>query len=304
MFRSFFLDFLLASGMWVTACQSDRPAGILSEGEMEDVLYDYHITQGLASQRPSDSIPFLSHLYRQAVFEKYGIAQADFDRSMEWYARHTSQLSKIYERVGERLGESGGSGSGGRMNIGRDGERLKSDTAQIWQGPPTLLLSSQGVQHYVFQVPADTSYQAGDRIEWAFQVNWHYHEGNRQAVAVLGLCYEGDSVITTTQRITQSGENRLTGYVDRNRKLKSVAGVIYQTTGWAERPRLLLLRNISLAKIHLNLNAPAPVLSTPVVPASAVRKDSVQLPIRTRQQQIRDSLLREDTLRQKGAHFR
>ncbi|EJX03985.1 lipoprotein, partial [gut metagenome] len=125
---------------------------------MEDVLYDYHITQGLASQRPSDSIPFLSHLYRQAVFEKYGIAQADFDRSMEWYARHTSQLSKIYERVGERLGESGGSGSGSRMNIGRDGERLTSDTAQIWQGPQTLLLSSQGVQHYVFQVPADTSY--------------------------------------------------------------------------------------------------------------------------------------------------
>lgn len=82
MFRSFFLGFLLVSGMWVTACQSDRPAGILSEGEMEDVLYDYHITQGLASQRPSDSIPFLSHLYRQAVFEKYGIAQADFDRSM------------------------------------------------------------------------------------------------------------------------------------------------------------------------------------------------------------------------------
>ncbi|EJX06487.1 hypothetical protein EVA_05403 [gut metagenome] len=96
----------------------------------------------------------------------------------------------------------------------------------------------------------------------------------------------------------------MTGYVDRNHKLKSVAGVIYQTTGWAERPRLLLLRNISLAKIHLNLNAPAPVLSTPVAPASAVRKDSVQLPIRTRQQQIRDSLLREDTLRQKGAHFR
>lgn len=38
--------------------------------------------------------------YKNYVFEKYHITEADFDSSMVWYTRHTEELAGLYKRWG------------------------------------------------------------------------------------------------------------------------------------------------------------------------------------------------------------
>ena len=45
-----FLLFLLILTFSLVSCRKSDSAGILSEGKMEDILYDYHLACGLAMQ--------------------------------------------------------------------------------------------------------------------------------------------------------------------------------------------------------------------------------------------------------------
>ena len=62
----------------IVACEK-RPQGVMSSGKMEDVLYDYHLMQGMIDQLPSDERIEKGEDYINAVFEKHGITQAEFD---------------------------------------------------------------------------------------------------------------------------------------------------------------------------------------------------------------------------------
>ena len=84
------------------ACKVEIPEEVIPESEMENLLYDYHLAKSMG-----DNLPYAENykkvLYIDAVFKKYGTTQAAFDSSMVWYTRNTEVLSKIYERVTNRL---------------------------------------------------------------------------------------------------------------------------------------------------------------------------------------------------------
>lgn len=76
------------------ACQVKRPETVLSDKQMEDVLYDYHIAKALG-EALSYNENYKRVLYVESVYKKYGITEAQFDSSMVWYARNPEVLSKI-----------------------------------------------------------------------------------------------------------------------------------------------------------------------------------------------------------------
>lgn len=84
------------------ACQVKRPETVLSDKQMEDVLYDYHIAKALG-EALSYNENYKRVLYVESVYKKYGITEAQFDSSMVWYARNPEVLSKIYENINARL---------------------------------------------------------------------------------------------------------------------------------------------------------------------------------------------------------
>ena len=85
----------------LVACE-DRPKDVLSRGKMEDVLYDYHIMQGIIDELPTEEREGKAQDYINAVFEKHGITEAQFDSSIVYYNRHTKELHKIYANLKER----------------------------------------------------------------------------------------------------------------------------------------------------------------------------------------------------------
>lgn len=83
---------------------SCRPRKVLSQSEMEDVLYELHRADGIilvaGIHYPYDT---LRQTCYNAVLERHGITQAQFDSSLVWYTAHPRIFDKIYPKVMSRL---------------------------------------------------------------------------------------------------------------------------------------------------------------------------------------------------------
>ncbi len=276
----------------VWSCKQKTPDGVLASGEMEKVLYDYHLAQALAQQSPSDSVDFYQRYYKECVFRKYGISQKTFDTSMEWYERHTDKLQKIYASLAERLG---GTVDGGPALLA-DGS-LGGDTLSLWRGAQTVMLHSQGMNRFSHTQPADTAYKEGDQLQWKFNTEWYYHEGERR-VAVCGVVYyEGDSIATTRKNVYSDGDQYLTIRLGK-RKVQRVEFIAYQCAPWTDRPRIVILKNLRMLRIRQHI---APVSTVDEVKPG--KNDSTPAVPLSPQRRLRDSLLRADTADRNRSHF-
>lgn len=279
------------------ACKSDTPDGVIPQGKMKDILYDYHLAQALAQQAPADSINYLDRLYKQAVWAKYGITKQDFDRSMQWYQSNGEQLADIYKSLVERMGDSVGEAVGtAELN---DLHTVSGDTVNVWQGPETAMLYSQGENRFVHseELAADTLLRGGDDLRWRFRTDWYYHEGERKAVACMIVHYKGDSIATTRQNIYSSGLQHLNMRV-ADRKVIRIECFVYQDAPWTARPRIIRLSGMSVQRVRRH--------ELPRQSAREIKPDSMpeHRHILTPEKRIQDSLLRQDTLNRRRSHFR
>lgn len=282
---------LLVTGF--SACKPDVPDDVLSTRQMEDVLYDYHIAQALAEETHFDSAAYYTRLYSEAVFAKHGIDKTQFDRSMVYYESHTKLLTAIYKRLAQRFGEPT-TADPFRNTI--DG--VNGDTLNLWQGTTFALLQSNGQNRFCFSIPVDTTVQSGDDLELHFEAEWFYHDGERSAAAVLTVHYDADSVRTVNTGFFANGHVALSVRIG-DRPIRSIDGFIYQDTPWAQRPRILSLKQMSLYRIR-------PKQADPAVDNAETTDADTLSRLRPANQKLllRDSLLRRDTLERRRSHFK
>ncbi|MFM7726873.1 MAG: DUF4296 domain-containing protein, partial [Flavobacteriales bacterium] len=95
--------------MLVLSCESGseeaKPAGLLSEEKMTDVLVDVRLLEGAYSgdfQRV-DSSQYAIDSYYEQLFAKHQITRAAFLESSEYYALHPEVLLRIETEVGKKL---------------------------------------------------------------------------------------------------------------------------------------------------------------------------------------------------------
>lgn len=286
---------LLVVFLLISSCASDRPSDVLSSGTMEDVLYDMHMAQALAQQEPSDSFAYEVRFDEEAVFHKYGIDAQTFDRSLLWYERHTDDLVKIYDRLSKRFGDTG------TTSVAAGG--LKGDTLNIWKGSQSFLLCSQSSTHYSYEQKADTSLQAGDVLEWRFLTDWHYHEGERSATAIIVLHYDNDSTEVYSNMVYSSGVQIISARIGEC-KLNNVQVILYQSAVWTERPKILSVSGMQLLRVRPQREKKEEQGADESQDASKASGDSAKTQNVDPRLRIRDSLLRLDTLRETRNHFR
>ena len=85
-----------------------RPWGILSHDEMVAVLLDVHVAEAAMKIVDSRAKRIEKQEYYNQVFVKHNITKKQFDKSLDWYARHPKLLVAIYDDVkkeAERLQE-------------------------------------------------------------------------------------------------------------------------------------------------------------------------------------------------------
>lgn len=256
---------LLAS---LQSCKPSIPSQYLSKGEMESILYDFHLAEAMANVNGGldGNTDMIS--YREAVFKKHGVTSAEFDSSMVYYTRHTKLLHDIYVKLGERL-TAEAQAMGADVNLGQYGDISSGDTSNVWNGARSLVFTPhKPFNYYSFSVPVDTSYHKGDQLILDFDSQFLFQDGMRDGVAVLAVTFGNDSVASSNARM--SGSQHYTLRVEDRDSLgiKSIKGYFLLNSGdfgsgnsSSTTLKLMFVQNIKLVRLHSVAKKEKPAVS-------------------------------------------
>ena len=92
--RHLFHIIMVAAMMFsIAGCEPGIPNEVIQPDDMEDILYDYYVSQGIATipGQQSGSEDYRRDLYFNSVLNKYGVTRAEFDSALVYliaiYAR-------------------------------------------------------------------------------------------------------------------------------------------------------------------------------------------------------------------------
>ena len=239
----------------LTSCKPGIPNEYIQRGDLEDILYDYHLAQAMLANSPTDNTPENQQLYKLATLQKHGVTEQQFDQSMAYYMRHADNLHNIYENLATRFERSALEHGITVSNINQYGTNVaKGDTADIWTGERTIMLTNKLPFHLrSFTIKADTTYRPGDKLMLNFNAQFILQEGSRDAIAMLAIRYANDSIASQMQRISSNTHYTLQ-LSDNNRLgIKSISGYFICNKTPSEHSttlKLLSLTNIQLIRMH------------------------------------------------------
>lgn len=274
------LCFFFILMLTVMACKVKRPDGVIAESQMEELLYDYHLARSMGENLPvSDN--YKKALYIQSVFQKYDVTQAEFDSSMVWYTRHTDILAKIYEKINDRLKEE--QASINHMVAIRDKKSPVSqpgDSVELWfMEQVSCLTNAQDNNKISFVIPADVNSQDRDALVWKASFFYPSKAGKAmpETYMAMQMIYRNDSVITSSRKITRSGEQEIRLQSDTLGALREVRGYIYFEGG---KDDYVLVHNISMKRYRVTGEIakpvePVPTDSTRTVKSAPASKDTL-----------------------------
>ena len=277
------LLFLLLLFLFV-ACD-DRPKDVLSRGKMEDVLYDYHIMQGIIDELPSDEREAKAQDYINAVFEKHGITEAQFDSSIVYYNRHTKELHKIYSNLKERYTTVNDeiqlvNGNNDMMAIFATG----GDTTNLWNSAKLLTLRNKDLlNRESFTIHADTSFRRQDQFILTLQPVFIKEGGADYDIQLhvgLSVLYKSGKHVGTTRLINNNGLQQLTLQTSKDEDIKTVTGFFYYK-GKKTTRNLCLIDNISLVRMHEKAAEPT-AEATDSVKTDTLVTDTMPKPVERR----------------------
>lgn len=84
-----------------------RPRGVMSRGELGDLLYDLHRADGILEvtgySYGGEKNYREATRYYDAVLARHGVTRAQFDSTIVWYTDHPALFDKVYPGVLARL---------------------------------------------------------------------------------------------------------------------------------------------------------------------------------------------------------
>ncbi len=251
--------------IFMIGCKPSVPSQFIQPGELEDILYDYHVAQAMALEdgsKSGETHNINRNTYFLAVLKKYGITEAEFDSSLVYYYSHAERLKTIYQEVRERLNDDAKAlgASVGDLNK-YSVYSATGDTANVWQNETDVLLTPLPTNNrFDIYVKADTSYYKGDTFLFQFMSDFISQGGSKDAIVCLVAKYDGDSITQTTNHISITGQAQVRIPQNREGTLKELRGYIYLNNNErdAEIRRMLFISQIQLIRFHQKEQANEP----------------------------------------------
>lgn len=230
MFGHWRLGCLYALVCVMTSCSVERPDNVLSDTEMENVLYDFHMAKALGEQTDRGE-NYKRVLYLDYVYKKHGITEAHFDSSMVWFSRHPDVLSNIYKKVAERLRAE-------EIHIEklvalREHKPLTSrsgDSIDVWAWQRIYKLTGMPMDNRVdFILPSDSNFQIRDTLVWRVRFTFLHgaYDSLHAPVMAMQMRFGNDSIVGDYLRVCEEGIRNLTLTSDTLGDIKEVNGFIY-----------------------------------------------------------------------------
>ena len=236
----------------ITAC-TNRPDKVISKSRMEQILYDYHIAQGIINNLSYEE-KYKAEMYINAVYEKNGITEEEYDSSMAWYNRHATELMDIYENLQNRFNEAN---EKIQLQTGNN-EMLAiysnfGDTANIWNGKQVIILRNKNlINKESFTIKADTSIYKGDKFilrSNAILINNDKHSKEFRLTCCLAIRYKDGKVISNVQSINKSEYRQISLNTDKTKEIDKIFGYYYYDGKNNER-NFAIVKDIQLIKMH------------------------------------------------------
>ena len=253
------LMIVIAAAGWMTSCKSgsDEP---ISSGEMEDILYDFHLSIGMiATENITDAKDraYKEKLYKLSVLKKYGVTEQQFDESMVYYMRHADEMQDIYKSLAKRIGNEASKIGASVADLSTENSlSLSGDTANIWPLERGVVLM-QAMPYNVksFSVKADSAFHKGDRFVFSFDTQFLYQEGFKDGIAMLALRLNNDSVATRSTHFSSNSHYSLEISDNDRIGIKEIRGFLF--LGKETRPaststiKLMIADYVQLLRIHI-----------------------------------------------------
>ncbi len=240
------------------SCKPSVPSQYLSEGKMEDILYDIHLAEAMSNVQPVNTDTAIMLSYREAVLKKHEVTSAEFDSSLVYYMRHTKLLHDIYVRLGDRLTAEAQSLGADVNDLSRYGAIAVGDTANVWNGPASLVFSANDPFKYsAFEIPVDSGFHKGDKLMLEFDTQFLFQDGIRDGMAVLAVTFSNDSVYSNCQHVSSSQHYSLQVEDRDSLGIKSVKGYFLLNAGDYNSGnsslttlKMMFVQNIKLIRLH------------------------------------------------------
>jgi hypothetical protein len=247
----------------LSACTPKVPKEYIQPDDMEDILYDYFVSQGIAQEEgmehTSRVMDYRRELYFEAVLKKYGLTRAEFDSSLVYYYTRSDRFLKIWKKVQERLGDAAieyGASAGEVETF--TASTLTGDTANIWNGVfSQVLVPYAPYNRLQYHLQADTAFRKGDSFMLAWNSNFLYESGSKDAVAYMAVKYKNDSIVSTVTHFSVDGSTQLR-IEGCDEPVKEIKGFIYLGQGYetSSTMKMLIVSNIQLIRFHKQKNVP------------------------------------------------
>ena len=260
----------------LTGCRVERPKNVISPTKLEDVLYDYHLAQVMASDLNGDEV-YKRALYMEYVYDKHHITRAQLDSSLVWYARNPNELSRIYERLQARADrEMEYIKARQALSELRGPHPVEGDSADLWYDNRLLVLTAAPLDNRrIFTVPSDSNFHLCDTIEWLFDALFIPSDTvPRYAVASLLLRYNNDSLLARDVVMRTDTAVRIVLQNTDSVKMKEVKASVYFSSPHAD-DHVLISHNRLMRYHHIVPVPPADSLSVDSLSADSLSTDSL-----------------------------
>ncbi len=263
-----------------SSCRPRLPEGIMSEGKMERILYDFHMAQGMAENTTPDSGTTESYRYEltQAVYRKHGITEEEYERSMNYYCSDLQRLNKIYKNLEKRLERE--ALAYGQTNV-RDvyaNLTAEGDTANVWGGSAIMVVRTKAEENIqAWRQECDSTWMAGDELLWRFVPVSFSQRYARNITADLIVFFDNDSIRGSVRHGMTGRQFELRVANPEGWTPRAIAGHIY--TGIVKEGQeqaVLAATEINLVRIHIQREPEEEETAVDSLATDSVVTDSIE----------------------------
>lgn len=233
----------------VVSCGKQIPDDIIQPSDMEELLYDYHLALTMGNDL-SYSERYKRELYKNYVFKKHGVTEAEFDSSMVWYTRNTKELTDIYKNLQKRY-EMAEEQMKSELNkrSGQISVSLSGDSVDVWSDRNLYWLTASPLTNrLMFDLKADTTFHNKDILVLEADYSFLAYENNTaKAVVSMKITFDNDSTLAMSKIIEKSGKEQLVLQPDSAYKYKSISGFVYYSNP-DSADAAVLVNNIKLLR--------------------------------------------------------
>lgn len=249
----------LLAMLLMVSCKPSVPGKYISPGDLEDILYDYHLADAEANTYENRDDTLRMRVYRAAILKKHGYTEEEFEESMVYYMRHSDRLHDVYEKLANRLSDEALALGASMSDINQYmGLNSTGDTANVWPGDQSfILMQNPAYSTYTFFINADSTYHKGDKLKLEFSAKYLFQDGSRDGIAMMAVKLGNDSIISRLIHVGSSsryniqlddadkkGIKEVRGFFLLNRSLNSSNSESLTTL------KLLAVNGIQLVRLH------------------------------------------------------